>query len=92
MGIKTKLKGAFGSGKMKCLLQCRSQPIGNLLDRLVDLTLENPVFEKEITKAGTNASILNSKERLNSIRRGIVQLKEDGWISENEVEIREEIQ
>ena len=92
MGIKTKLKGAFGSGKMKCLLQCRSQTIGNLLDRLVDLTQENPVFEKEITKAGTNASILNSKERLNSIRRGIIQLREEGWISENEVEIREEIQ
>lgn len=89
MGIKTKLKGAFGSGKMKCLLQCRSQTIANLLDRLVDLTQENPVFEKEITKAGIKASILNSTELLLAIRRGIMELKNEGWISENEVEIRD---
>ncbi|MBT8172396.1 hypothetical protein KJN74_05955 [Candidatus Bathyarchaeota archaeon] len=89
MGIKAKLKGAFGSGKMKCLLQCRSQTIATLLDRLVDLTQENPVFEKAITEAGTKASILNSPQ-LAAIRRGIIELKNEGWISENEVQIRNE--
>lgn len=89
MGIKTKLKGVFGSGKMKCFLQCRSQAIADLLDKLIDLTQENPVFEKEITQAGIQTSILRSTELLVGVKRGIAELKEEGWISENEVQVRD---
>ena len=58
MCIKTKLKGVFGAGKMQSFLQSRSEIIAALLDRLVDLIQENPVFEKEITEAGLKANIL----------------------------------
>ena len=91
MGIKTKLKGAFGSGKMKCFLQCRSQAIAALLDRIVDLTQENPVFETEITEAGIKASILGSTELIVGVKRGITELKDEGWISENEAQIGNEL-
>lgn len=90
MCIKTKLKGVFGSGKMKNLLQNRSQAIATLLDKLVDLTQENPVFEKEITEAATKASILQSTELRIGVKKGIKELIDEGWISENEVQIREE--
>ena len=90
MGIKTKLKGVFGAGKMKSFLQSRSQAIATLLDRLVDLTQENPVFEKEITEAGIKANILRTTELQVGIRKGLTELGDEGWISENEFQILNE--
>jgi hypothetical protein len=71
---------------MKSFLQARSQAITTLLDRLVDLTQANPVFEKEITEAGTKASILRTTELQAAIKQGLTELKAEGWISENEVQ------
>jgi hypothetical protein len=90
MGIKTKLKGVFGAGKMKSFLQSRSQAIATLLDRLVDLTQENPVFEKEITEAGIKANILRTTELQVGVKKGLTELREEGWISENEFQILNE--
>jgi hypothetical protein len=52
----------------------------------VDLTQSNPVFEKEITEAGTKASILRTTELQAAIKQGLTELKAEGWISENEVQ------
>jgi hypothetical protein len=90
MGIKTKLKGVFGAGKMKAFLQSRSQAMATLLDRLVDLTQENPVFEKEITEAGIEANILRTTELKVGIKKGLTELKDEGWISETEFQILNE--
>jgi hypothetical protein len=87
MGIKTKLKGVLGGKKMKSFLQSRSPAIGGLLDRLVDLTQENPVFEKEITMAGIKANILGATELRVGIKRGIVELRDENWISESQCEV-----
>jgi len=84
MGIKTKLKGVFGSGKMKSFLQSRSQAIEALLDRLVDLTQENPVFEKEITDAGIKANIFRTPELKVGLQKGLTELRDDKWISDSE--------
>jgi hypothetical protein len=86
MGIKTKLKGVFGSGKMKAFLQPRSQAIAALLDRLVDVTQHNPVFEKEITEAGLKANILRNTESKVGIKKGLDELKEENWLSDSEVQ------
>jgi len=90
MGIRTKLKGVFGAGKMKSFLQSRSQAIATLLDRLVDLTQENPVFEKEITEAGIKANILRTTELQVGIKKGLTELRDESWISENEFQILNE--
>jgi len=90
MGIKTKLKGVFGAGKMKAFLQSRSEYIATLLDRLVDLAQENPVFEKELHDAGTKANILRTPEQKESIRKGLMELREEGWLSDNEFQILNE--
>jgi len=86
MGIKTKLRGVFGAGKMKSFLQSRSPAIATLVDRLVDLTQENPVFEKEIIEAGTKANILRTKELQVAIKKGLTELRDEGWISESEAQ------
>jgi len=90
MGIRTKLKGVFGAGKMKSFLQSRSQAIATLLDRLVDLTQENPVFEKEITEVGIKANILRTTELQVGIKKGLTELRDESWISENEFQILNE--
>ena len=87
MGIKTKLRGVFGGKKMKSFLQSRSSAIAGLLDRLVDLTQENPVFEQEITKAGIKANILRTTELRVGVKRGIIELKDENWISESQCEV-----
>ena len=86
MGIKTKLKSVFGAGKMKSFLQYRSTAISTLVDRLVDLTQGNPVFEKDIIKAGMKANILGTLEFQANIERGLIELRDEGWISESELE------
>jgi hypothetical protein len=86
MCIKTKLKSVFGAGKMKSFLQYRSTAISTLVDRLVDLTQGNPVFEKDIIKAGTKANILGTLEFQANIEKGLTQLRDEGWISESELE------
>jgi hypothetical protein len=87
MCIKTKLKGVFGAGKMQSFLHSRSEIIAALLDRLVDLIQENPVFEKEITEAGLKANILRSTELRVGVKRGITELRDENWISENEYQL-----
>ena len=90
MGIKTKLRGVFGAGKMNSLISSRSQAIAALVDKIVDLAQENPVFQKEITEAGIKTCIFHNPDLKNAIKRGITKLTEEGWISENEFGFRNE--
>jgi hypothetical protein len=87
VGIKTKLKSVFSSGKMKYFLHIRSETISALLDRLVDLTQESPVFEKEINEAGQKANIFRKTESQLAVKKGITELKEENWISEREYQV-----
>jgi len=86
MGILTKLKGVFGATKTKSFLQPRSKAITGLLDHLVILTEENPVFEKEIGDAGIRANILRTTELRIGIKRGLKELRDEKWISESELQ------
>jgi hypothetical protein len=87
MGFKTKLKGVFGARRMKSFLSCRSLILAALLDRLIDLTQDNPVFETEIIEAGIKANILRTTELRVGIKRGINELKDENWISEREYQL-----
>jgi len=86
MGILTKLKGVFGATKMKSFLQPRSKAITELLNQLVILTGENPVFDKEISDAGIKVNILRTTELRIGIKRGLRELRDEKWISESELE------
>jgi len=86
MGILTKLKGVFGATKIKSFLQPRSKAITTFLNQLVPLIQENPVFEKEISDAGIQTSILRTKESRELIKKGLEELKEEKWISESELQ------
>lgn len=87
MGILTKFKGVFGVAKTKSLLQFRSGPITSLISQIIMLLEKNPVFEKEMYDAGTESNILRTNELKEHLRQGLRELKDEGWISESELEV-----
>lgn len=84
IGILTKFKGVFGVAKVKSILEPRSKIIAALLDGLLPLIAQNPVFEKEIVDAGTEANMLRTKDLRRKITEGLEALEEEGWLSESE--------
>ena len=84
LGIRTKFKGAFGMTRMKSFLQHRSKPLTSFLNQLVTLLREDPVFEKETSDAGIQANIVGTKKARELIKKGLGELREEGWASENE--------
>jgi hypothetical protein len=86
MGILAKMKGVFGATKMKCFLQPRSKAITVFLNQLVTLIQKNPMFEKEVTEAGIQDSVLRTKKLRIGVKRGLKELKKEKWISKNELQ------
>jgi len=87
MGILTKMKGALGATKMKAFLQPRSKTMTAFLNQLVTLIQKNSMFEKEVTEAGIQDSVLRIKELRMGVKRGLKKLENEKWISKNELQI-----
>jgi hypothetical protein len=86
MGILTRMKGALGAAKLKSLLQCRSKAITVFLNQLLMFIEKNPVLEKDITETGIQASILLKKRLRVGIKKGLIELEKQNWISKNELQ------
>jgi hypothetical protein len=86
MGILTKMKGALGATKLKALLQSRSKAIATFLNQLVPQIEKNTMLEKNITEAGIQASILLSKRLRVGVKKGLIELEKQNWLSRNELQ------
>lgn len=86
MGILTKVKSALGAHKIKTLMQPRSGTLTVFLNQLPTLIQKNPPFERELANAGIQGSILRKKKLRLSVKRGLKQLRQENWISENELQ------
>ncbi len=86
MGILAKMKGVFGVTKMKSFLQPRSKAIALFLNQLVTLIQKNPMFEKKVTEAGIQESVLRTKKLRIGVKKGLKELKKEKWISKNELQ------
>ena len=84
IGISTRFKGLFKSATVKMLLEQRSKGLTNFLNQLIPVLESNPVFEKDVDDAGLNANMLQSKDSKEKISKGMEDLKNEGWLSENE--------
>ncbi len=84
MGILAKMKGVFGATRMKCFLQPRSEAITVFLNQLATVIQRNPMFEKEVTEAGIQHSVLRTKKLRIGVKRGLKKLKEEKWITRKE--------
>jgi len=89
MKATTKLKGMFGMSKLGSLFQPRSKALTNVLNQVVTLADRDPVFEKDLYDAGMQASILKSAESRERISKGLASLRNEEWISVNEVQALE---
>jgi hypothetical protein len=86
MGILTKMKGALGAAKLKSLLQCRSRAITVFLNQLLTFIKKNPALEKDVTEAGIQASILLRKRLRVGIKKGLIELEKQNWLSKSELQ------
>ena len=84
-GLSTRFK-AIGKMKITQVFQPRSQKITSILNNFLLLMENNVAFSHEIVEACSKTNILQSKEATDSIKKGLNELKTDGWLSENEFE------
>jgi hypothetical protein len=84
-GLSTRLK-ALGKTKITQLFQPKEKKITSILNSFVRLMDENIVFSHEISEACTKANILQTEKTKEIVRNGLNKLKEQGWLSEKEVE------
>ena len=85
MGILTKMKSVLGATKLKTFLKPRSKAITIFLDEIVTLLQESLLFEKEVTDSGIQASVLHTRKLRIGVKRGLKELKNEKWISKNEL-------
>lgn len=84
--FSVKLKGVLGMAKVKQLFSPRSDAVVSLLNKLPFMLEENAVFEREVSEKAAKADMLRAKDASESIRSGLIRLKEEGWLSEKEYE------
>jgi len=86
MGAMTKFKGMLGVSKVKSLFQSRSKALISVLNQLVTLIERDPVFKRDLHDAGVHANMLQASESRERIRNGLEDLRNEEWISSNEVQ------
>jgi hypothetical protein len=82
--LLVKLKGAFGATRIKQLFSPRSTAIASFLNKFPSMMNENAAFEREVNEAVAKFNGLQTKPYKESIRCGLNNLDEEGWISEKE--------
>jgi hypothetical protein len=82
----TRFKGLLGLSKVRSLFQPRSRAVSNILAQTVTLIEQNPVFEKEVHDIGQAVNILQSTKAREGIKRGLVDLRNENWLSPNETQ------
>ena len=87
LGILAKMKGALGVAKVKTLIQPRSEAIAGFLNQLLVLFEKKPMFEKDVTEAGIQKSMLLNKKLRVAVVKGLKQLESENWISKKEQQV-----
>jgi len=82
----TKFKGMLGVSKLRSLFQQRSKAVTNILNQLIILIERDPVFKRDLHDAGDHSNILQKAESRERIRKGLEDLRNEEWISTNEVQ------
>jgi hypothetical protein len=82
--FSAKLKGAFGMSKIKDLLTPRFKTITALIEKGQALTKENTRFESQLYDLSQRNNLLNNGLFIESVEKGLVYLKGEGWLSDKE--------
>jgi len=87
MSTLTKFKGLLGVSKLKSLFQPRSKAVTTVMNQLINLIERDPVFSRDLHDAGVHANIMQVKESIERIKKGLEELRNEEWLSPNEVQI-----
>jgi hypothetical protein len=82
-----KLKSAFGMSKIKDLLTPSFKKITALIDKVQVLTKQNTVFESQLNDLSRRNNLLNNASFIESVKKGLVYLKGEGWLSDKEQQV-----
>lgn len=84
--FSTKLLGVLGMARVKQLFTPRSDTIVTLLNKVPLMLEENAALGRQVCEDAVKSNILGTEETMQSIKAGLVKLKEEGWLSEKEYE------
>ncbi len=84
MGISVKLKGALGGSKLKSFLSPQFKELGVLKENIEKLVNNDSVFAAEVKRLGFESDILSKAWICDEIEKGLLDLKEEGWLSDKE--------
>jgi len=87
MSATIKFKGAFKSFRVRMLLNEISRPITKLLNNIIHLIEQDPLFEEKIFNAGVKTNILRTRKSREVIGEGLLDLKMEGWLSDKEFQL-----
>jgi hypothetical protein len=85
--FSAKLKGALGMSKIKDMLAPRFKAIAALIGKVQVLTKQNTVFEGQLYVLSQRNNLLPSSLFLENVKKGLVYLKHEGWLSEREHQV-----
>jgi hypothetical protein len=84
LGVSTKLKAALGGSKIKSLFSPRFKDLSFLEENMEQLMKSNSVFSAEVKRLGVENNILAKGWTAEEIERGLLALKEQGWLNDKE--------
>ena len=82
--ISTKLKGALGRARIKSFLVPRFKEIASLAGFIKEQSGKNSTFEMELNDLGAKNHILAMKSTQDEIEKGLLNLKDQGWLSDKD--------
>ena len=84
IGFSAKLKGAFGISKVKDAFTPRFNAIAGMIENCEILAKQNMSFEIELNEIGEKNNLLNDWTLVETVAKGLVYLKHEGWLSDRE--------
>jgi hypothetical protein len=82
--FSAKLKGVLGISKLKDLLIPRCKTICAFVQDVQVYIKQNSVFEKQLLELGQKSNLLGSSGFLENAQKGLIALRNQGWLSERE--------
>ena len=86
IGFAAKFKVALGISRTKELFVPRFKSVTSLIDKAQGFSKQDTLLSGRIRDLGEKNNLLNSDSIRNSIRKGLIYLKDQGWFSDKEYE------
>ncbi len=84
VGFAAKLKGVMGISKIKEMFNPRFKAIATFINKVQVITNQNSLMDQQIVDLGERNNLLKNELIRVNIEKGLVYLKDAGWLSDRE--------